>query len=203
MCVFGVGVARRYREARPSVAFRPRLSVVGLNSVTEGASADRVSIRKSLCALIVEDSPNDAELLVCNLEQAGYSVVYERVQTADAMSAALERRPWDVVLSDYSMPSFSATAALAVLQQSGRDLPFIIISGTIGEDAAVTALKAGAHDFLVKGRLARLVPAIERERRDVADRHRRRHAEEALRASEAQYPIARRTRGLWDLPGHG
>jgi PAS domain S-box-containing protein len=124
---------------------------------------------------------------VCSLEQAGYTVVFERVQTAEAMRTALERRPWDVVLSDYSMPSFSANGALSVLQESGRDLPFIIISGTIGEDVAVNALKAGAHDFLVKGRLARLAPAIERERRDVADRHRRRHAEEALRASEAQY----------------
>ena len=114
-------------------------------------------------------------------------MVSERVQTKEAMTAALQRRPWDVVLSDYSMPGFNAIGALGVLQESGRDLPFIIISGTVGEDTAVNALKAGAHDFLVKGRLARLAPAIERERRDVADRHRRRHAEEALRASEAQY----------------
>src|SRR6266851_10206272 len=140
-----------------------------------------------LRVLLVEDSESDAELIVREIERAEYAVTHERVQTADAMKAALVRTPWDLVLSDYTMPGFSGPAALAVLQETGRDLPFIIISGTIGEDIAVAALKAGADDFLVKGRLARLVPAIEREVQNVASRRERRRAEEALRVSEAQY----------------
>ena len=117
---------------------------------------------ETLRVLIVEDSLNDADLVVRELERGGYAVTYERVQTADAMQAALTSSRWDVVLSDYHMPGFSAPAALAVLRATGMDLPFLIVSGTIGEDAAVGALKAGANDFLVKDRLARLVPAIDR-----------------------------------------
>jgi two-component system, cell cycle sensor histidine kinase and response regulator CckA len=142
---------------------------------------------KPLRALIVEDSENDAELLVRSLEDASYSVVHERVQTADGMKAALARAQWDVVLSDCSMPGFSAVAALEVLQAAGHDLPFIIVSGTIGEEAAVVALKAGAHDFLIKGRPARLGPAIERELREAIHRSEQRETEEALRVSEGQY----------------
>src|SRR6266849_1035234 len=143
--------------------------------------------RTPIRALIVEDSAPDAELLVRELERSAYTVTYERVETAQAMEAALIRSDWDVVLSDYDLPRFSGPAAFALLRATGLDLPFIIISGTIGEDAAVTALKAGAHDFLVKGHLARLIPAIERERREVKGRRERVRAEEALRRSEAQY----------------
>jgi two-component system cell cycle sensor histidine kinase/response regulator CckA len=142
---------------------------------------------KPLRALIVEDSADDAELLVRDLEDASYSVVHERVETAGGMKAALARAQWDIVLSDCSMPAFSAVAALDVLRASGHDLPFIIVSGTIGEEAAVAALKAGAHDFLMKGRPARLGPAIERELREATHRCEQREAEEALRASEGQY----------------
>ncbi|PYQ96546.1 MAG: hybrid sensor histidine kinase/response regulator, partial [Acidobacteria bacterium] len=125
---------------------------------------------KPLRALIVEDSARDAELLVREIERSGYAVTYERVETAQAMEAALIRSDWDVVLSDYDLPRFSGPAAFALLRASGLDLPFIIISGTIGEEIAVSSLKAGAHDFLVKGHLARLIPAIERERREVEGR---------------------------------
>jgi PAS domain S-box-containing protein len=142
---------------------------------------------KTLRLLLVEDSVDDAELVVHALEQGGYAVVHERVETAGAMQAALDRKLWDLVISDYRLPHFSAPDALALLQASQRDLPFIIVSGTIGEEAAVTALKAGAHDFLIKGRLTRLIPTIERELREVGQRRERRHAEEALRASEAQF----------------
>src|SRR3954463_13738610 len=116
-----------------------------------------------LRALIVEDSEVDAELLLAELRRAGYDVTFERVETAAAMTTGLAHGPWDLVLSDYSLPTFSGPAALEVLKASGLDLPFIIISGTIGEETAVSALKSGANDFLVKGRLARLAPAIERE----------------------------------------
>jgi two-component system cell cycle sensor histidine kinase/response regulator CckA len=138
-------------------------------------------------ALIVEDSAPDTELLVRELERGGYDVTYERVETAQAMEAALAKSAWDVVLSDYDLPRFSGPAAFTVLRATGLDLPFIIISGTIGEEVAVNALKAGAHDFLVKGRLARLIPAIERERREVEVRRERARVEVALRRSEAQY----------------
>ena len=142
---------------------------------------------KPIRTLIVEDSVADAGQLVRDLERDGYRVAYECVRTAAEMIDALEREPWDVVLSDLSLDDFSAAAALAVLQECHHDLPFIIVSGTPGEDAAVEALRAGAHDFLIKGRPARLVPAIERELRVAAHRREQRRAEDALRQSEAQY----------------
>ena len=151
---------------------------------------------KSLRALFVEDSENDAELLLHKLEDSGYSVPHTRVQTAEDMKAALESATWDVVFSDYSMPTFSAMAALEVLKASGQDLPFIIISGTIGEETAVAALKAGAHDFLVQARLARLIPALERELRDVRVRHERLGLEDRLRQSQKMEGIGRLAGGI-------
>jgi PAS domain S-box-containing protein len=128
--------------------------------------------RKPLRVLIVEDSEHDAELLLWHLNREGFDVSSRRVDTATAMREALGAEPWDVVLSDYSMPQFSATAALALLRQSGYDTPFIIVSGTIGEETAIQALKAGANDYLLKGRVGRLAQAIEREVRDVSERRR-------------------------------
>jgi len=146
-----------------------------------------MTVGNSLRVLLVEDSADDAELIVAELERGGYRVIAERVQTAHAMQEALRRARWDMVVSDYDMPGFSGPAALEVLKAMGQDLPFIIISGTIGEETAVAALKAGAHDFLAKGRLARLLPAVERELRDVTARRERLVANDALRQSEAQY----------------
>ena len=136
--------------------------------------------RKRLRVLLVEDSPPDAELLVATLEEAGYDAIAECVQTAEEMRDALRHEGWEVIVSDYSLPTFSAPEALAIAQELRPDLPFIIVSGTVGEDAAVNALKAGASDFLIKGRLARLGPAIERELRDAAIRDERRREREAL-----------------------
>ena len=116
--------------------------------------------------LIVEDSENDALLLLRELRRGGYKPDNERVDTAADMEAALEKRDWDLVISDHSMPSFSSSAALEILQRKGLDLPFIIVSGQIGEDAAVAAMKAGAHDYIMKDNLARLNTAIERELRE-------------------------------------
>jgi len=129
--------------------------------------------------LMIEDAEADAELCLLELERLGYDVTCERVMTAAEMSEALAREPWDLILSDYSMPTFGALEALAIAQQSGLDLPFIIVSGTIGEEVAVKALRKGAHDFLLKGRLARLGPAIEREVREAHERRERRAAEKA------------------------
>src|SRR5688500_2963885 len=116
-------------------------------------------MRRPLRVLLVEDSADDAELLLHELERGGYDVVHRRVETDPDMRAALASASWDLVISDYVMPEFSGPRALSVLRDSGVDLPFIIVSGTIGEEIAVEALKAGADDYLIKGRLARLAPA--------------------------------------------
>ncbi|MCZ7383067.1 MAG: PAS domain S-box protein [Candidatus Methanoperedens sp.] len=136
---------------------------------------------KPIRALIVEDSENDALLLLRELRRGGYDPAYERVDTPEAMSAALARQTWDIIISDYVMPRFSGMDALKLLQKSGFDLPFIIVSGKIGEDIAVEAMKAGAHDYITKGNLARLIPAIERELRDAQVRRERKKDEEEIR----------------------
>lgn len=132
--------------------------------------------------LLVEDSEDDASLLLREVRRGGYEIEVERVETAGAMQAALARQQWDLILCDFSLPSFSAPHALAVLKKSGIDLPFIIVSGTIGEESAVDALKAGAHDFINKGNFARLLPAIHREWKDAATRRERREHERELEA---------------------
>ena len=126
-----------------------------------------------LHVLIVEDSENDALLLLRELRKGGYQPEYKRVDTEIAMIEALEKDKWDIIISDYSMPQFNGIAALKISQKYKPDLPFIIVSGTIGEDVAVEAMKAGAHDYLMKGNLERLTPAIERELHDA--RIRREH----------------------------
>jgi len=130
-----------------------------------------------LRALIVEDWDADAQLMVRELRRHGYEVEYERVETRPAMEQALAQQGWDIILCDYSLPQFNAMDALATFKASGLDIPFFVISGTIEEETAVTALKAGAHDFMVKGRLARLVPAIEREMKEAEIRRAHRQAE--------------------------
>ncbi|MBN1273915.1 MAG: response regulator [Candidatus Aminicenantes bacterium] len=133
---------------------------------------------KPLRVLIVEDSEDDALLAVQELKTGGYDPDWLRVETAEDMKAALHERKWDVILSDYKMPHFDAPAALAVLQDSGLDLPFIVVSGVVGEDVAVEVMKAGAHDFFLKENLTRLAAAIEREMREAENRCRRKAAEE-------------------------
>lgn len=143
-----------------------------------------------LKVLLVEDSEDDALLLVRKLRKGGYDPTWERVDTPEDMEAALDGRSWDLVISDHSMPAFSSSAALGLLRSKGFvDLPFIIVSGKIGEDAAVAAMKAGAHDYLMKDNLARLNTAIERELRDADVRRERRRAEVALRASETRFRL--------------
>jgi PAS domain S-box-containing protein len=141
-----------------------------------------------LRALLVEDSEDDAQLLQRELRRGDYEPVCERVDTAEAMEAALEERTWDIVISDHSMPAFSSSAALELLRRKGFvDMPFIIVSGRIGEDVAVAAMKAGAHDYIMKDNLARLNTAIERELRETEVRRQRRQAEEELKVSETRF----------------
>ncbi|HEY2016108.1 MAG TPA: response regulator, partial [Bryobacteraceae bacterium] len=140
--------------------------------------------RALLHVLIVEDSEEDADLIVLELKRGGYEPVYRRVDEAGDMIQALEEREWDVVLSDFSMPRFSVTEALHLVQQKGADLPFVIVSATIGEEAAVEAMRAGAHDYVLKHRLSRLVPAVQRELRESALRRERRNLEDQLRRAQ-------------------
>lgn len=142
-----------------------------------------------LRVLIVEDSEDDMLLMLRELRRSGYSIDYTRVDTAATMQAALDRQAWDIVIADYTLPDFSAPEALRLLQSQQRDLPFIIVSGTIGEESAIAAMKAGAHDYLIKGNLSRLVPAVERELREAEERQKRRLAEQTLRDSEARYRL--------------
>ena len=147
-------------------------------------------MNQRLSILIVEDSEDDAQLLLRELKRGGLDLESKRVETAEAFLEALKDLKWNLIISDFSLPQFSAPQALELLQASGLDLPFIIVSGTIGEEAAVSALKAGAHDFLVKGNMPRLIPAIQRELKDAETRHKRREADEALQESNARFERA-------------
>src|SRR5918998_843910 len=143
-----------------------------------------------LRVLLVEDSEDDALLLLRRLRKGGYDPTWERVDTPQDMEAALDGASWDLVISDHSMPAFSSSAALELLRSKGFvDLPFIIVSGQIGEDAAVAAMKAGAHDYLMKNDLARLNSAIEQELREAEVRRERRRARMELRDSETRFRL--------------
>jgi len=137
---------------------------------------------KPLNVLMIEDSPDDAELVMLELTRGGFLPDFRRVETAQAMRDALASRQWDLILSDYCLPQFSAEAALETLLESGLDLPFIVLSGVIHEERAAELMRRGAHDFMEKSILARLVPAIEREIREVRERNQRREAERRLQA---------------------
>jgi signal transduction histidine kinase len=137
-----------------------------------------------LKVLIVEDSAEDADLILLELKRGGYDPQARRVDEAHSLRSALDEDEWDLVLSDYSMPRFSLPEALDIVRQKSADLPFVIVSATIGEEAAVEAMKAGAHDYVLKHRLSRLVPAVRRELHESAIRRERRQLEEQLRHAQ-------------------
>jgi PAS domain S-box-containing protein len=143
-----------------------------------------LAMNPHLRVLVVEDLEDDMLLLLRELRRGGYTLDSVRVETPEQMQAALDRQAWDIVIADYTLPTFNALEALKLVQAQQRDLPFIIVSGTIGEETAVAAMKAGAHDYITKGNLARLVPAVERELREAEERQKRHQAERALRESE-------------------
>ena len=155
--------------------------------------------------LLVEDDQDDATLVERRLRRDGLNFEMERVDTADAMSAALQRQPWDVVLSDFTMPHFSGLHAFALLRERARGIPFIFVSGTVGETIAVKAMKRGAADYLLKGDLARLAPAIQREVRERAAREAQTQTErelrDALEAKEEQLRQSQKMEAIGRLAG--
>jgi len=140
---------------------------------------------RKLRVLLVEDSADDAALLLRELERGGYAPEHERVYTSVALETALARQAWDVIFADYSMPGFSGTRALALVRERGIDTPFIFVSGTMGEEIAVEAMKAGAQDYLMKNNLKRLLPALARELREAESRRERARAEQELQLLQA------------------
>lgn len=154
-------------------------------SINQPPSRARMNVPISV--LLVEDSASDADLIVRQLQRAGFEVSHRRVESAAEMSAALREQRWDAVLSDFRLPGFGAGKALALLQESGLDLPFIIVSGVIEEEVAIELMRRGAHDCIMKSGLSRLGPAVTRELADARVRMERRHTEVALRESEERF----------------
>jgi PAS domain S-box-containing protein len=143
----------------------------------------------SVRVLIVDDSDDDALLLATHLRRGGIELTYERAETTSAVAQALAARPPDIVICDYNLPGFGAEEALKLVQDSGQDASFILVSGAVGEETAAAIMKAGANDFILKDRLSRLVPAVQRELRDAQVRRQRRGAETALRESEERFRL--------------
>lgn len=144
-------------------------------------------MKSPLRVLNIEDSIRDSELLRRPFEAAGYDIVWERAENAEEFRQALARESWDVVLADNNMPQFDAAAALRIFQQQALDIPFIVVSGAIGEDLGISMMRAGAHDYVLKHQARRLVPAVERELRETQVRRERRAALDRLRESEQRF----------------
>lgn len=142
---------------------------------------------KLLNLIIVEDSQDDTLLLLHELQKGGFKVKHLRVETSKELSDAIKQKEWDLILSDHNLPEFSAPAALEVIKSFNLDIPFIIVSNMIGEEVAVEAMKAGAHDYILKNNLARLVPVVKRALLDANARLERKKAERAFQESEARF----------------
>ena len=147
-----------------------------------------LAVSKPLEVLLIEDSDTE-KLLTPELRRAGHTIRVERVQDASSLTAALQRQKWDLIISDWTMPQFNARDALSLVRAVEPDVPFIVVSGTMGEDNAVAAMRAGANDYVVKDKLARLVPVVERELHETRVRTERRRADETLRQNEARYRV--------------
>lgn len=144
-------------------------------------------MKHPLRLLLIEDSEDDAELLLAEIEKTGFDVTHQRVESAKGVIDALATNQWDVVISDYNMPQFNGIAALEIVRQHDPDIPFLITSGDIGEDIAVDAMRAGAHDYVMKNNLSRLAPAISRELRESTLRRNARQGHIQLEENEARF----------------
>jgi len=143
-------------------------------------------MKKELRILVIEDSEDDALIVLRQIRKGGYDIYHERIETSQSMKVMLQEKTWDIILSDYKMPHFSGLQALTIYKESGLDIPFIIVSGTIGEEVAVEAMKSGAHDYMMKNNLGRLLPAIERELRDSENRTERKLLEQKQKMAEEE-----------------
>jgi DNA-binding NtrC family response regulator len=137
-------------------------------------------MEKQLHILIIEDNESDAALIIRFLKKADYNIMYKVVDSASTMEAALEKNRWDFVISDFTLPQFNALSALSILQATKIDIPFIVVSGNLGEETAVEIMKAGAHDYIMTDNLARLVPVFKRELAEAAIRREHKLTEEAM-----------------------
>ncbi len=146
-------------------------------------------MNQELTVLIIDDCEDDAILLAREISRAGYKVNFEYVSSLTSLEKALESNRWDIIISDYSLPGFNGLSVLNMIKEKGYDIPFIMVSGTIGENLAVEIMKSGANDYVMKDNLTRLVPAIKRELREAEIRREKKLAEEALRKSEERYRI--------------
>ncbi|MEI7499999.1 MAG: response regulator [Bacteroidota bacterium] len=149
-------------------------------------------MQNKLKLLLVEDNESDGALVIRQLEKANYAVQYIRVESRQEIKEALEKEDWDIVISDFSLPQLTAHDSLKVLQESGKDIPFVVVSGTMGEATAVVMMKSGAQDYLMKDNLIRLAPAVGRELADARVRRERNRALLELRESEAKF------RAIWE-----
>jgi two-component system, cell cycle sensor histidine kinase and response regulator CckA len=149
-----------------------------------------------LRALILEDSEDDCALLVRTLQKGGYDVQYTRVDSAAGLLGHLDAAPWDIIISDYSMPGFSGTMALSMVREKGLEIPFVFVSGTIGEEVAVNAMRVGAQDYIMKGNLTRLLPAIQRELREAQLRREHKGIEQRMRQLEKFEAIGQLAGGI-------
>jgi EAL domain-containing protein (putative c-di-GMP-specific phosphodiesterase class I)/PleD family two-component response regulator len=164
------------------------------NGSTEPSKA-RVTAAALMAAplrvLIVEDSLDDAQLLLAELKRGGYDVTHERVTNEAGVRSALQTGTWDLIISDYSLPGFDGMRCLQIYREFGLDIPFILMSGTVGEEIAVEAMKSGAHDYIMKDRIVRLVPAIQRELREAQTRRERRTFMEHIEFIAYHDPVTR------------
>lgn len=174
--------------------FRIHVNLIKVNNKGMGGNGSGRTLR----VLLVEDSAADAMITVRTLERGGFRVHSRRVQSSEEMQAALREENWDLILADHAMPGFSAPEALQLLKGRGWDTPFIIVSGYIDEDTAVEAMRAGAHDYIMKDRLARLLPAVERELREAEVRAASREQQEQLKRAheELEARVESRTAAL-------
>ena len=155
-----------------------------------------VDLVAPLCVLIIEDSEDDAVIVLRELKQGGYDINFERVDNHSALQASLASRPWDLIISDFALPQFSGMDALKLVRSTGSDAPFIFISGTMGEDIAVAALKDGAQDYLVKDNLKRLVPAVQRELQKAKEHRQRKQLEQHVHQLQKFEAIGRLAGGV-------